>query len=61
MGRVVLKGIDQGLINPEEDGALGVKPHPRKSSGISPAIKSLTDIREKEQRREEREKESCAC
>jgi len=40
------------LINPEEDGALGVKQHPRRSTGVAPAIKSLSDIREKEQRKE---------
>jgi hypothetical protein len=44
-GSVVLKAIDQGLIKPEEDGALGVKPHPKKSLGLSANLKSFTDLR----------------
>ena len=47
MSQVVLRAIDKGLINPEEDQAYGVKLHPRKTSGLCPTIKTFADIRQK--------------
>ena len=45
MSQAVLRAIDKGQINPEEDQAYGVKLHPKKSSGMSPSIKAFSDIR----------------
>lgn len=47
------------MLRPEEDGALGIKPHPKKNLGSSPNIKTLIDLKEKENK--EGEIESCAC
>lgn len=52
MSQVIVKAIEQGDINPEEDQAYGVKLHPRKSAGLSPNIKTFADLREKEAERE---------
>lgn len=46
MSQIVMKAIDKGHINPEEDGALGVKSHPKKNTGLSPNIKAFSDLRE---------------
>lgn len=51
-----MKAIDKGQINPEEDGALGVKPHPRKNTGLSPNIKAFADLRENETTRLQHQK-----
>jgi Ras-related protein Rab-2A len=61
MSLSVIKAIDEGLIKPEEDQAYGVKLHPKKASGISPTIKALADIRDKDAARGSSESEGCNC
>jgi len=45
MANLIMKAIDSGQINPEEDQAYGVKLHPRKTAGMSATIKAFSDTR----------------
>jgi hypothetical protein len=58
MSQIIINAIDQGDINPELEGALGVKVHPRKAKSVLNSIQSFAELRE---RPNKIEKEGCKC